>query len=212
MIAVSPSPNHGERRGDPKPSLIVLHYTGMIDAASARARLCDPEAGVSAHWLLYADGTPELLVPEDRRAWHAGAGSWLGHDDVNSRSIGIEIVNPGDQPFPAKQMAALENLLTGIMQRWDIPAKAVIAHSDLAPDRKTDPGKRFDWRGLACQGLSIWPKMLGPDVPLADSLTAIGYPDCDPQARLSAFRLRFRPWASGPEDEVDRRLASAVPR
>lgn len=184
----------------------------MIDGASARTRLCDPEAGVSAHWLLYADGTPELLVPEGRRAWHAGAGSWLGHDDVNSRSIGIEIVNPGDQPFPAGQMTALEKLLTGIMQRWDIPAKAVIAHSDLAPERKTDPGKRFDWRSLACQGLSIWPKTMGPDVPLADSLTAIGYPDCDPQARLSAFRLRFRPWASGPEDEVDRRLASAVPR
>ena len=106
-----PSHNHGERRGAALPSLIVIHYTGMDDAASARDRLCDPAAEVSAHWLIHDDGTPEALVPEDRRAWHAGAGSWRGQDDVNSRSIGIEIANPGNRPFAAAQMDTLELLL-----------------------------------------------------------------------------------------------------
>lgn len=208
----TPSANHTERRGGQRPRLIVLHYTGMKDAAAARARLCDPQAQVSAHWLLYPDGIAELLVPESRRAWHAGAGSWLGHPDVNSHSIGVEIVNPGDQPFPARQFTGLEKLLRGVMGRWNIPAKAVIAHSDLAPARKSDPGKRFDWRRLALHDLAVWPKAPGLDVPLATSLTQIGYPECDPQARLDAFRLRFRPWATGPESEMDRRIASAVPR
>lgn len=209
MIALSP--NHGERRDGQTPELIVLHYTGMADGASARARLCDPEFEVSAHWLLHEDGRAEALVAEDRRAWHAGAGSWRGLGDVNSRSIGIEIVNPGDRPFPEAQMQGLETLLAAIMQRWSIPAKGVIAHSDLAPDRKIDPGAKFDWRRLALQGLAVWPDTLGPDVPLDASLDAIGYPRCAAPIRLAAFRLRFRPWARGPEDEIDRRLAAAVP-
>ncbi|MFG6079287.1 N-acetylmuramoyl-L-alanine amidase [Paracoccus litorisediminis] len=204
---MSPSPNHGDRRGQ-RPELVVLHYTGMADGPSARARLCDPEAEVSAHWLIHEDGATEALVPEDRRAWHAGAGSWQGREDVNSRSIGIELVNPGDRPFPEPQMAALEALLPLIMARWDIPAAAIIAHSDMAPDRKIDPGPRFDWRRLALQGLADWPKAPGPDLPLTASLTAIGYPD-NPVA-LSAFRLRFRPWADGPEDATDRCLAAGL--
>lgn len=208
---IAPSPNHGERRDGGRPELVVLHYTGMKDAASARARLCDPQSQVSAHWLLYEDGTPECLVPEERRAWHAGAGAWRGRGDVNSRSIGIEIVNPGDRPFPARQMRGLEKLLAQILSRWSIPARGVIGHSDMAPGRKTDPGPRFDWQRLARMGLSVWPAAPGPDLPLAQSLTAIGYPECDPQARLDAFRLRFRPWASGPECELDRRIAAAVP-
>ena len=97
-------------------------------------------------------------MPEARRAWHAGAGAWRGRDDVNSRSIGIELANPGDRPFPDPQMVALERLLRGIMARWDIPAPGVIAHSDMAPSRKGDPGRRFDWRRLALQGLSVWPE------------------------------------------------------
>ena len=205
-----PSHNHGERRGAARPSLIVIHYTGMADAASARDRLCDPAAEVSAHWLIHDDGTPEALVPEDRRAWHAGAGSWRGQDDVNSRSIGIEIANPGNRPFAAAQMDTLELLLARIMPRWSIGPEAVIGHSDMAPGRKIDPGPRFDWARLARHGLAIQPETLGADLPLAESLTAIGYPEADPETRLQAFRLRFRQGTTGPEDAVDRRLASAA--
>lgn len=205
---MSLSPNHGDRRGQ-RPELVVIHYTGMADGPSARARLCDPAAEVSAHWLIHEDGRTEALVPEDRRAWHAGAGSWLGRDDVNSRSIGIELVNPGDSPFPEPQMAALERLLHQILARWSIPAAGVIGHSDMAPGRKSDPGPRFDWRRLAVQGLAVWPAgAAAGDLPLAESLTRIGYPE-DP-ARLAAFRLRFRPWADGPEDATDRRIAAAL--
>lgn len=202
-----PSPNHGDRRGQ-RVELIVLHYTGMEDGASARARLCDPEAEVSAHWLVHEDGRTEALVPEDRRAWHAGAGSWRGRDDVNSRSIGIEIVNPGDRPFPMAQMDAVVALLRGISARHRLGPADVIGHSDMAPDRKCDPGPRFDWARLAREGLALAAGR-GGDLPLADSLDAIGYPPADPGTRLAAFRLRFRPWARGAEAEADRRAAAA---
>ncbi|MDO5706045.1 MAG: N-acetylmuramoyl-L-alanine amidase [Paracoccus sp. (in: a-proteobacteria)] len=202
------SPNHGDRRGQ-RPELIVIHYTGMPDCAGARARLCDPEAEVSAHWLIDADGATETLVPEDRRAWHAGAGSWQGRDDVNSRSIGIELANPGDRPFPEPQMAALEDLLRAIMARWGIGPAGVIGHSDMAVGRKIDPGPRFDWARLARQGLALWPGP-GGDAPLSASLDAIGYPAAEDRMRLSAFRLRFRPWARGAEDAGDRRAAAAL--
>ena len=205
-----PSPNHSDRRGGARPSLIVIHYTGMEDGPSARARLCDPEAEVSAHWLIHEDGETEPLVPEDRRAWHAGAGAWQGQEDVNSRSIGIELVNPGDRPFAAAQMDALEALLPAIMARWQIGPEGVIGHSDMAPGRKIDPGPRFDWARLARQGLALHPSGAGEDVILADSLTRIGYPEADPEARLAAFRLRFRPGATGPEEEADRRIAAAA--
>lgn len=210
-----PSPNFGPRRNGAAPELIVLHYTGMADCDAARARLCDPEAEVSAHWLIRADGRVEALVPEDMRAWHAGAGEWQGRDDVNSRSIGIELDNPGDRPFSEPQMAALEHLLAGIMVRWSIPPAAVIGHSDMAPGRKRDPGARFDWRRLARQGLAIWPAedhdaaTLSP-LPLATLLDLVGYPAAPQETRLAAFRLRFRPWADGPADETDRRLAARL--
>lgn len=205
-----PSPNHGERRGTQRPDLVVIHYTGMADFASARARLCDPAAEVSAHWLIDADGTTEALVPEDRRAWHAGAGSWQGRADVNSHSIGIELANPGDRPFPHPQMSALEALLAAIMSRWAIPPHRVIAHSDMAPDRKVDPGPRFDWERLARQGLALRPKKVRADEPLPAMLDHIGYPAAAPATRLAAFRLRFCPWNEGPENDLDRRTASAV--
>lgn len=211
MTPDGPSPNHGDRRGQ-RPDLVVLHYTGMIDAASARERLCDPAAQVSAHWLVDEDGRPEALVPEDRRAWHAGAGSWQGREDVNSRSIGIEIVNPGDRPFTAAQMDGLARLLGDAMARWRIGPAGVIGHSDMAPGRKNDPGPRFDWQRLARQGLALWPVQDGPDRPLAESLDRIGYPPADPAIRLAAFRLRFRPWARGPEQRADRCRAAAVVR
>ncbi len=160
-----PSPNHGERRGGAQPDLIVLHYTAMATCAEARARLCDPAEEVSAHWLISETGAAEQLVDEARRAWHAGAGEWAGIGDVNSHSIGIELANTGFHPFPEPQMAALEALLTAIMARWHIPAHRVIAHSDMAPTRKGDPGRHFDWRRLARTGLSVWPVLGGPADP-----------------------------------------------
>jgi N-acetylmuramoyl-L-alanine amidase len=205
-----PSPNHGERRGTQRPDLIVIHYTGMADFASARARLCDPSAEVSAHWLIDADGTTEALVPENRRAWHAGAGSWQGRGDVNSHSIGIELANPGDRPFPHPQMTALEALLAAIMARWAIPPHRVIAHSDMAPGRKSDPGPRFDWGRLGRLGLALAPARAAPDAPLAVMLDRIGYPPTRPEARLAAFRQRFCPWNDGPENDLDRRTAAGV--
>ncbi|QUS37134.1 N-acetylmuramoyl-L-alanine amidase [Falsirhodobacter algicola] len=204
---MSLSPNHGPRRDGQKPALIVLHYTAMRDCAAAEARLCDPAAEVSAHWLIDRSGRTIALVDEDRRAWHAGAGSWQGRGDVNSRSIGIELDNDGASPFPEPQMAALERLLRAIMARWDIPPLGVIGHSDMAPDRKVDPGPRFDWRRLARQGLSVWPAPAAPG-DTAAQLTAFGFPPGPDQ--LAAFRLRFRPGATGPLSAEDRALAAGL--
>ena len=202
------SPNHGDRRGE-RVELIVLHYTGMADGASARTRLCDPAAEVSAHWLVHEDGRTEALVPEDRRAWHAGAGSWQGRADVNSRSVGVEIVNTGAAPFPVAQMDAVVALVGSIAARHGLGPAAVIGHSDMAPGRKADPGPRFDWQRLARAGLAIGASP-GEDRPLAESLDAIGYPAAEDTVRLSAFRLRFRPWGQGPEEPEDRRLAAGL--
>ena len=147
------SPNFGPRRGGALPSLVVLHHTAMATAEAALERLVDPAAEVSAHYLIAEDGRVWRLVPEEARAWHAGAGTWGGAADVNSRSIGIELANAGPlagfPPFPEPQMAALEELLDGILARWRIPPAGVIAHSDLAPGRKADPGPKFDWLRLA---------------------------------------------------------------
>ena len=208
------SPNFGDRRDGARPSLIVIHYTAMPTCAEARARLCDPAAEVSAHWLIAEDGTAEQLVDEAKRAWHAGAGGWGGVTDVNSHSIGIELANPGTAPFPEPQMAALERLLGGIMARWAIPPHGVIGHSDMAPDRKIDPGPRFDWHRLARRGLSVWPAS-GDAAEARGFLTSartFGYPDAPPAAVLAAFRLRFRPWMTGEEDAVDRALACDLAR
>lgn len=179
----------------------------MADFDASRDRLCDPQAEVSAHWLIDEDGTTLALVDEHLRAWHAGTGSWQGRDDVNSRSIGIELQNDGRSPFPERQMAALETLLRGVMTRWSIPPHGVIGHSDMAPGRKVDPGPRFDWRRLARQGLSVWP-LPAPAGDLDGDLTRIGYPD-HPD-RLAAFRLRFRPHATGPANDIDRALAAGL--
>jgi N-acetylmuramoyl-L-alanine amidase len=157
----APSPNHGDRRGV-RPSLVVLHYTAMATAEAALARLCDPGPEVSAHWLIAEDGRVWRLVPEDRRAWHAGAGAWGGCADVNSASVGVELANGGDAPFPAPQMRALEAVLRGTLDRWGIPPAGVIGHACMAPLRKQDPGRRFDWRALARAGLCLW--RAGPGV------------------------------------------------
>ncbi|MBV7378654.1 N-acetylmuramoyl-L-alanine amidase [Maritimibacter dapengensis] len=208
-----PSPNHGERRDGLRPSLIVIHYTAMSSAEAALERMCAPEHEVSAHYLIARDGEVVQLVEEDRRAWHAGAGQWAGAGDVNSRSIGIELDNSGDVPFSEPLMSALTALVAAIRGRWDIPREGVIAHSDFAPERKADPGARFDWRRLALSGQAVWPEP-GSDVDdvsddaFLSALERFGYPaDAGTQCLLTAFRLRFRPWAQGPLDATDVALA-----
>ena len=183
----------------------MLHYTAMQSCEAARDRLCDPAAEVSAHYLISEAGEVFALVPDEMRAWHAGEGSWQGLEDINSRSIGIELANSGAQPFANRQMRALEVLLTNVMARWSIGPEAVIAHSDMAPGRKGDPGTRFDWRRLALGGLSVWPQDAKPCRP-CDFITdarRFGYPDVGGDLVLAAFRLRFRPWAKGLLDAVD---------
>jgi N-acetylmuramoyl-L-alanine amidase len=156
-ICQHPSPNFGERRDGQRPELIVIHYTAMESAQAAIDWLCNPEAEVSAHYVIAPGGKITQLVAEEMRAWHAGVGSWQGKGDVNSRSIGIELSNKGDHPFAAAQMDVLEALLAEIMQRWDIGPDGVIGHSDMSPGRKIDPGPKFDWLRLARQGLAVWP-------------------------------------------------------
>jgi N-acetylmuramoyl-L-alanine amidase len=205
-----PSPNFGERREGARIELVVLHYT-VLDHAEALQRLCDPKAEVSAHYLIGRGGQVLGLVDEANRAWHAGAGCWAGRDDVNSRSIGIELVNSGTEPFAEPQMAALERLLADLLSRHALPPWSVIGHSDMAPERKSDPGGRFDWRRLAAGGLSVWPE---PGMPgdFVQDLVAFGYPTGSPETLLAAFRLRFRPWASGPVDDTDRAIAAGLGR
>ncbi len=210
-IISHPSPNFGPRRNGLRPEFIVLHYTAMDSAEDALERLCDPIPEVSAHYLICEQGRVFQLVQEEKRAWHAGAGSWRGAEDMNSRSIGIELANRGNHPFSDPQMHALELLLPQIMTRWDISASGVIGHSDMAPGRKVDPGPRFDWRRLARQGLSIWPDTNPVETdqsfwPLAEQL---GYEISSPEA-LSAFRARFRPWEQGGLDEEDLRIAQRL--
>lgn len=214
------SPNRGVRRGGARADLIVIHYTAMATAEAALARLCAPEAEVSAHYLVAADGRIWRLVPEALRAWHAGTGAWGQVDDINSRSIGIELDNPGACPFAAPQMRVLELLLAGLMARHAIPPERVIGHADMTPGRKHDPGPRFDWRRLARLGLSIWPEP-GHDIPpdplrfMADA-RRFGYVPGDGDeafgALLAAFRDRFRPGRSGVLDGQDMAVMAALAR
>lgn len=201
------SPNFGERRNGLTPELVVIHYTAMTDCAGAARALCDPEREVSAHYLIGRDGRVLPLVDEELRAWHAGAGAWRGAGDVNSRSIGIELDNDGISPFPEPLMASLEGLLSqGILSRWGIPPEGVIGHSDMAPGRKIDPGRRFDWKRLARQGLAVWSDAAAGPLDAgrfrADAL-AYGYPEVGDDLLLEVMRLRFRPWKHGPLDAED---------
>ena len=198
------SPNFGLRRDGQRPSLIVLHYTAMDSAKAALDRLCDPEFEVSAHYLIAQDGTVAQLVHEVYRAWHAGAGSWQGQGDVNSRSIGIELCNRGDHAFPAAQIDALKALLKQVQARWNIPASGVIGHSDMAPDRKQDPGPLFPWAELVAAGLAVGPGQAQGDIETFDTdLMRFGYSDGSAENRRKAFRDRFLPGKTGVIDQED---------
>ena len=194
--------------------MAILHYTAMRDAETAIFRLCKPEAKVSCHYVICREGRITQLVDEERRAWHAGLGRWGGVADVNSNSIGIELDHPGEGPFQEAQMAALERLLADLMDRYPaITPERVLGHSDVAVGRKIDPGPDFPWRRLAERGLSIFPEAPAEAEPweFDPLLDLIGYDwNSEPEARLAAFRLRFRPGATGPADEVDAGLARAV--
>jgi N-acetylmuramoyl-L-alanine amidase len=160
VTRLSPSPNFGERRGGGGIDMIVLHYTGCPSAESAELWMCSPESQVSAHYLVEEDGAIVQLVAEGARAWHAGAAHWAGEDDVNSRSIGIEIQNEGHAcgappPYPEAQLAAVEALVADIARRRGIAPERVVGHSDVAPARKADPGEHFPWARLAAAGLAL---------------------------------------------------------
>jgi N-acetylmuramoyl-L-alanine amidase len=228
IIRERPSPNH-ECRGEPaRIDTLVLHYTGMQTAGETIERLCDSSARVSAHYVIEENGTIWRLVPDARRAFHAGRSCWAGESDLNAVSIGIEIVNPGHEwgyrPFPDEQMAAVERLSCALLSRFPIPPHRVVGHSDIAPDRKSDPGELFDWSRLARAGIGIWPEpatdlargrgrgvgVIEHAGALAD-LATIGY--CvtagAESTAVAAFQRRFRPerWDGRLDAETARRLA-----
>lgn len=199
-ITDAPSPNFDDR--DQPVSMVVLHYTGMEDGASAIARLRDPEARVSSHYVVAEDGQVLRLVAEDKCAWHAGKSYWRGMHTVNGASIGIEIVNPGHEfgyrPFPENQMEAVVRLLAGILQRHAVPIANVVGHSDVAPARKQDPGELFDWGLLARHRLAVArPVKAVVDPGWTDggfllALERYGYDVRDGFAATVAFQRRFR--------------------
>jgi N-acetylmuramoyl-L-alanine amidase len=213
-----PSPNHGERAPGKPVDMIILHYTGMPSAERALKWLCDPESGVSSHYFVFEDGRVAQLVEEDRRAWHAGKSFWAGETDLNSRSIGIEIANPGHEfgyvPFPDEQIAAVIGLCRDVISRHPIPPERVLAHSDVAPLRKEDPGELFPWDQLHAAGVGHWvppaPIVAGPVFDIGDSSDAVadfkadlrryGYgvgshSDSHPDTAsvVTAFQRHFRP-------------------
>jgi N-acetylmuramoyl-L-alanine amidase len=231
-----PSPNQDERAAGTPIDTLILHYTGMQTGAEAIDRLRDPSARVSSHYVVDEDGAVLRLVPETRRAFHAGVSYWRGHRELNGRSIGIEIVNPGHEwgyrDFPVLQLAAVCDLCLAILSRHPIPTRNVVAHSDVAPDRKEDPGERFDWRSLAENGVGLWPEGV-PDFGTADArrdaaslhdvraaLCDIGYRvapegafDAPLATVLRAFQRHWRPEAiTGEADGGTRARLSAVRR
>ncbi len=230
-IVDRPSPNHDQRPAGQPVDILLLHYTGMPAAEAALQRLCDPAAKVSAHYCIDEDGTVLRLVAEDRRAWHAGVAAWAGATDINGRSIGIELVNPGHEfgyrPFPEPQMAALIELAKEILSRHPIPPARVLGHADVAPARKEDPGELFDWARLAAEGIGIWPDDPPPQGGAASIAEAqrllgrfgyavpdSGQADAETGAVLRAFHRHFRPAAvtGALDDETFARLAAVVAR
>jgi len=196
----APSPNFDARTPGQPVDILVLHYTGMKSARDALARLRDPDARVSSHYLVEEDGTVWRLVAEENRAWHAGESFWRGSEQVNFRSIGIEIVNPGHEwgyrEFPALQMASVCDLALEILSRHPIPPRNVLAHSDIAPDRKEDPGEKFDWEGLADNGVGLWPRNV-PDLGTGGVLTDAA---AMTQVRRDLAEIGYRVAAEGAHD------------
>jgi N-acetylmuramoyl-L-alanine amidase len=221
-VALHPSPNFGPRRGSGRPDMLLLHYTGVADVAQAIDWLSRPESKVSAHYVIDEDGRITQLVAESMRAWHAGVAVWKGEADVNSSSVGIELQNPGHElgypDFPDAQLRALEALALDIIARHRIRPERVLAHSDVAPTRKRDPGEKFPWARLAAVGIGHWvqPEPLdaadevGPDAETAGSparvaatqallaaygygLEATGVADCATRGVVRAFQRHFRP-------------------
>lgn len=211
-----PSPNHDDRRGRAV-DMIVIHYTGMASAGESLARLCDPAAKVSAHYLIDEQGGVCRLVAEERRAWHAGVARWDGEQDVNACSIGIELQNPGHEfgyrAFPKPQIAALIALAADIAARHEVPAARILGHSDVAPTRKSDPGELFPWERLATAGLGLWPGTWDPahaadPEEMRRALARIGYgwltgPDADATAVVRAFQRHWLPERVSGEADAD---------
>jgi len=242
-IIERPSANHDARPDGAKVDTLVLHYTDMLSAEAALRRLCDSLAEVSAHYLIAEDGAVFRLVPEQRRAWHAGRSRWRGVEGLNATSIGIELANPGHsngyRPFPAAQMEALITLARDVLGRHPIPSRNVVGHSDIAPERKLDPGELFDWRQLAEAGIGLWPSgdashsvNANPPLGMGDHgprvtrlrrrLARYGYGLGDDdrfgphtQAVVSAFQRHFRPerldgsWDGECDHRLSRLLALA---
>ncbi len=204
-----PSPNHGERAAGKPVDMLILHYTGMSSAEGALNWLCDPRSSVSSHYFVFEDGRTVQLVDEARRAWHAGRSFWRGETDINSRSIGIEIANPGHEfgyrAFPDVQIEAVISLCKSIVARHPIPPRHVLAHSDVAPDRKEDPGELFPWRELAVEGIGLWV----PPVACADGRTLR---EGDADRSVSDLISDLRAFGYGvPQDPVyDTMLATVV--
>ena len=197
----APSPNWDERQLPV--SMVVLHYTGMRDAREALERMCDPQAKVAAHYMIDEDGTVTRMVDEDKRAWHAGRSYWRGLTDINSASVGIELVNPGHEfgyrAFPDAQMEGLIPLLHAIVKRYKMPFANIVGHSDVAPSRKEDPGELFDWERLAALKLAlprptvIMPSPYPNDGAFYLALERFGYDIADGLAAVRAFQRRWRP-------------------
>jgi N-acetylmuramoyl-L-alanine amidase len=226
-----PSPNFGERAANTPIDMLVIHYTGMVDAQSALERLGDSIAKVSAHYCIDEDGKIYQLVDEEKRAWHAGVSYWRGESDVNSRSLGIELVNPGHdhgyKAFPIVQMESLIGLCSQILERHPISKRNVVGHSDIAPSRKQDPGEFFDWQGLASEDIGLWPSPLsettlapydantmladyGYEIPTSTDSRAVT-PGAVSHSVAEAFQRHFRPSKiDGVMDEECTRLLATL--
>lgn len=208
------SPNHDEREGPV--SFLVMHYTGMPTGRAALDLLVSPRAKVSSHYVVDEDGSVYRLVPEARRAWHAGISCWRGQRMLNDASIGIEIVNPGHawgyRPFPPAQMQAVLRLSQGILARHSIPMRNIVAHSDIAPNRKQDPGELFDWPWLAAHGVGIWTDESATSISWQEDLAMIGYDmTLPPRDVLLAFQRHFLPQnLTGLADAPTRGRAAAL--
>ena len=204
-----PSPNHGPRAADKPIDILLLHYTGMVSEAAALAWLVSPDSQVSAHYLVGEGGEVVQMVDEGERAWHAGRSFWAGETDINSRSIGIEIANPGHEfgyrGFPPGQIAAVVALCRDILSRHAIPPERVLAHSDVAPLRKEDPGELFPWGELSVAGIGHW---LMPDAVVAGPELKLG--DRGPSVANLKQRFRNYGYNLGGESEFDEETAAVV--